>query len=116
MAIGNITAGTTGQFAATLLDNGAAYAVPAGSTYILNPTWSASDPSVTFAPATTDVTSGAIPLQDQTVVTVPAGDPGTSVTITATAPAPDGTVATGSLMVPLTPVAQKFTLAVSQVA
>ena len=60
--------------------------------------------------------NGAIPLQDQTLVTVPAGDTGTSVTITATAPAPDGTTATGSLVVALTPVPQKFALAVSQLA
>jgi hypothetical protein len=116
MAVGNITAGTTGQFAASLLDNGAAFTPPSGSTYTLNPTWTSSDPSVTFAPATTDASNGAIPLQDQTLVTVPAGDTGTSVTITATAPAPDGTTATGSLVVALTPVPQKFALAVSQLA
>jgi hypothetical protein len=114
--IGNITAGTAGQFAASLLDNGSLYTAPAGSAYTLNLVWTASDPSVTFAPATTDATNGAVPLQDQTVVTVPAGDPGTSVTVTATAPAPDGTTATGSLTVQLTPVPQKFTLAVAQIA
>jgi hypothetical protein len=116
MAIGNITAGTTGQFGAALLDNGVAFVLPAGSTYVFSPSFTASDPTVTFAPATTDESGGTIPLADQTVATVPAGDTGTSVTITATAIAPDGTTATGTLTVTLTPEAQAFTIAVTQIA
>lgn len=116
MSIGNIAAGTTGQFGAALLDNGAPYVAPAGSTYTFSPTFTASDPSVTFAPATVDDSGGTIPLSDQTVVSVPAGDTGTSVTITATATAPDGTTATGSITVTLTPVPQQFTIAVTQLS
>jgi hypothetical protein len=116
MSIGNITAGTTGQFGATLLDNGTLYETPAGSTYIFTPSFTASDPTVTFAPATVDESGGTILLEDQVVVTVPGGDLETSVTITATATAPDGTMATGSVTVTLTPAPQKFTIAVTQVA
>jgi hypothetical protein len=116
MAIGTIAAGSTGQFGVALLDNGVPYVDPTGSTYALTPTFTASDPTVTFAPATEDASAGAILLADQVVATVPAGDLGTSVTITATATAPDGTTITGELTVALTPEAQKFTLVVTQLA
>lgn len=111
MAIGNITAGTTGQLGATLLDNGAAVT---GFTPTF--TFSASDTTVTFAPATTDGSGGTVPLANQTVISVPAGDTGTSVTITASTPAPDGTTASGTLTITLTPVPQQFTVALTQLA
>lgn len=103
MAIGNITAGSTGTFAAQLEDNGVAIALPSGSTFA----WSASDASVTFA-TSADTTS--------TVVTVPAGDPGTSLTITAATTDPNGNAVSGSITVALTPVAQTFTVVVTQTA
>jgi hypothetical protein len=109
MAIGNITAGTTGQIGAALLDNGAPVAGFTGTF-----TFTASDTTVTFAPATTDASGGTIPLANQTVISVPAGDPGTSVTVTATTTAPDGTTATGTLTIALTPVAQQFTVGLTQ--
>lgn len=112
MSIGNIDAGSTGQIASTLLDNGQPYTQP----FTLSLTYSADDKEVTFSPATTDATNGQVPLEQQQVVTVPAGDPGTSVTITVSSPAPDGSVATGSITIPLTPTPQKFTLSVTQVA
>lgn len=116
MAVGNIAAGATGQLGVALLDNGSPYVLPEGSAYVLTPTFTADDATVTFAAATTDASNGTIPLDAQTVISVPAGDPGTSVTITASAPAPDGTTATGTLTITLTPVPQVFTLAVSQLA
>lgn len=116
MALGNITAGSTGQFAATLLDNGLPYSAPAGSSYVFNPTFTTSDPLVTFALATTDASNGTIPLDEQIVVSIPGGDLGTSLTITATATAPDGTTIMNSITVALTPLPQKYTLVISQLA
>lgn len=116
MALGNITAGTTGQFGATLLDNGTTYVAPSGSTYVFAPTFTSSDATVTFAAATTDASGGTIPLADQTVVSVPGSDQNTSLTITATALAPDGTTVTNSITVALTPGPQQFTIAVAQLA
>lgn len=118
MAIGNINAGSTGQFGATLLDNGAPYVAPSGSTYVFTPTFSASDTTVTFAPATTDASAGAIPLADQTVMSVPANDTGTSVTVGVSAVAPDGTTVTATLVVTLTPgtTTATFSVALSQLA
>lgn len=111
-----ITAGGSGQFGAALLDNGQLFTPPAGSTYVFVPTFSADDTTVTFSAATIDPSGGAIPLAAQTVVNVPAGDPGTPITITATATAPDGSMATGSLSVPVTAEAQQFTIAVGQLS
>ena len=116
MALENITAGTTGQFGATLLDNGLPYSAPAGSSYVFTPAFTASDSAVTFTPATDDASSGTIPLADQIVVSIPASDSGTSVTITATATAPDGTTVTNSITVALTPLPRTYTLAISQLA
>lgn len=105
MAIGNIQAGTTGTFSATLLDNGAPIALPASSVFA----WSADDTLVT-------IDTNAAPDGSLAVVTVPAGDAGTSVTLTVSATAPDGTTATGTITVALTPVPQTFTVQVMQTA
>jgi hypothetical protein len=103
MATGNIPAGSSGTFAAQLLDNGSPIALPSGSTFM----WSASDSTVTIAPSA-DTTSA--------VVDVPAGDPGTSLTITASTVGPDGNTYSGSLSVALTPTPQQFTVTVTQTA
>ncbi len=93
MAIGNINAGSTGTFAATLLQNGAPLATPPASPTVW--TYSCSDPSVTIAPST-DTTSA--------VYSVPSNDTGTSFQAAASATAPDGTtVTTPPLTVTLTP-------------
>lgn len=105
-----ITAGGTGQLGWQLQDNG----VNDTTGFVITPTYTADDATVTFAPATTDASGGTIPLTAQTVVSVPAGDAGTSVTITAISPAPDGSTATGTITIALTPVAQKFTLVGTQ--
>ena len=99
MAIGNIQAGTSGTFAAVLDDNGSPITLPTGSTF----TWTDSDPSVTITPSA-DSTSA--------VVAVPAGDTGTSITVTATVTI-NGNTVSGSLVVPLTPIPQVFTVVVS---
>lgn len=93
----------TGTFAASLLDNG----TPFTGTFTPQYTWTCDDTQATIAPSA-DTTSA--------VITVPAGDPATSVNITATTPAPDGTTATGTLNVAVTAVAQKFTVSISQPA
>jgi hypothetical protein len=87
MAIGNITAGQTGQFAVAIN-------FPSGVTppvgYAPAITWSSPDPLITFAPATTDLTAGAIPLAQQVVATVAASDTATSGVVACTALGTDG--------------------------
>ena len=91
MAIGNIAAGSTGTFAATLLQNGS----PAVPQPTMSWTYSCSDPSVTIAPSP-DTTSA--------VYSVPQNDTGTSLQAAASGIAPDGTtVTTPPLTVTLTP-------------
>jgi hypothetical protein len=87
MAIGNITAGQTGQFAVAI-DFPAGVTAPAG--YEPTLTFSSPDSLITFAPATIDLTNGAIPLSQQVVATVPASDTNTSGIIAATALGTDG--------------------------
>lgn len=103
MAIGNIPAGSTGTFAAQLELNGAPTSIPTGSSFV----WSASDSTITFA-VSSDTTSA--------VVSVPAGDLGTSAIITAQVVAADGKVYSGSVTVALTPEPQVFTVVVTQTA
>lgn len=111
-----ITDGGSAQFGATLLDNGQPFVTPSGSTFTFVPTFSADDTLVSFAPATSDASGGTIPLEAQTVVSVPATDTATQITITATATAPDGTTATGTLVIQLTGEAQQFTIAITQLS
>ncbi len=116
MSIGNIVAGTTGQLEAEVFENGVLYTPPVGTTYAPTITWTASDPSVTFTAATADDSGGTVPLSQQTVVNVPAGDTSTSVTITATTTDPNGSPLTGTISIPITSAPQVFTLSVTQVA
>jgi len=91
MAIGNIPAGSTGTFAATLLENGS----PVVPQPTIAWTYSCSDPSVTISPSA-DTTSA--------VFSVPQNDTGTSFQAAASAIAPDGTtVTTPPVTVTLTP-------------
>jgi hypothetical protein len=93
MAIGNINAGSTGTFAATLLENGAPLTTPPATPTVW--TYSCSDPTVTITPSA-DTTSA--------VYSVPSNDTGTSFQAAASAVAPDGTtVTTPPLTVTLTP-------------
>jgi hypothetical protein len=94
MAIGNIAAGSSGTFAATLLENGSPYVPPVGSTYAPVWTYSSSDSTATFV-TTPDTTS--------TVLSVPSNDLGTSLAVGASAIAPDGSTVTTALDVTLTP-------------
>lgn len=103
MALGNISAGSTGTFVAVLNDNGSPIALPTTSTFA----WSSSDATVTFTESTDTTTVVAL---------VPAGDLGTSVTITASTVGPDGITYSGSVTVALTPVAQAYTVTVTQSA
>jgi hypothetical protein len=88
MAIGSIAPGSTGQFAG-VVQFPAGVTAPAGYNPTL--TWQSSDASITFAPATTDATSGAVPLANQVVASVPTGDTNTSAQVGFTFIAPDGT-------------------------
>jgi hypothetical protein len=108
ISIGLLSSPGTASILLALLDNGAPYTPPVGSTYVFTPTLTASD---------TDVTIAADPTTpDQFDVTIPAGDPSTSVTFTASATAPDGTTATGTLTIPFAPTPQQFSISVTQTA
>lgn len=100
-----IQAGSSGTFNSQLLDNGSPIAIPSGAVWA----WTADDSGVTFAPVATDPTGGT-----QTA-SVPAGDPGTSVTITASTTDPAGATVSGTITVPITAAAQKFTVSVTQI-
>jgi hypothetical protein len=109
-AIGGLSSPGSATLNFTLLDqNGNPYVVPAGSTYVFNPTVSADDPNVTL----TENTSNATP---QVFVSIPPGDPSAQVTFSATATDPDGNTATGTLSIPLSEVTQTFTIEITQVA
>jgi hypothetical protein len=85
--IGNITAGQSGQFAVAInFPDG----VPVPPGYAPTITWSSPDPLITFAPATADLTAGAIPLAQQVVATVDATDTQTSGVVGASALGTDG--------------------------
>jgi hypothetical protein len=116
MSVGNIVAGTTGQIEAEVFENGVPYTPPVGTVYTPTITWTASDPSVTFTPATDDDSGGVVPLSQQIVVNIPAGDTSTSVTITATTTDPNGNPLTGTISIPVTSAPQVFTLQLTQVA
>lgn len=102
MSIGNIAAGSTGQF-------GVAINFPSGVTppagYNPTLTFSSSDPAITFAPATVDASNGAIPLSQQVVASVPLSDTNTSASFAATALGTDGVtvLTTNTVTVTLTP-------------
>jgi hypothetical protein len=117
MAIGTIVAGQSGQFAVAV-NFPAGITAPAGYVPLITP--SSSDPLVTFAPATTDLSNGAVPLSQQFVATVAASDTNTSAQIGATALGTDGvTVLTANVLtVAITPVTvppTEPTLVLSQV-
>lgn len=116
MSVGNIVAGTTGQIEAEVFENGVLYTAPVGTTYVPTLTWTSSDSTVTFTPATDDDSGGTVPLTQQIVVNVPAGDTSTSVTITATTTDPNGNPLTGTISIPVTSAPQVFTLQLTQVA
>lgn len=99
-----ISQGATGTFAAQLEDNGNPIPLPSGSTFA----WSADDTNATLAPSADTLS---------VVVTVPATDTATSITVTAETVAPDGNKAQGSVTVPIIPgVAHTFTVTVTQTA
>jgi hypothetical protein len=95
MALGTIAPGSTGQFGAVLLNNG----VPDTSSFVPSFTFTSSDTSATFAPATVDASGGTIPLANQAVLSVPTGDTSTSTTITASTVDPNGATQTGTVTV-----------------
>jgi hypothetical protein len=113
MSLGTIAPGSTGQFGAVLLNNG----TPDTSSFVPSFTFTASDPSVTFAPATTDASGGTIPLAQQTVMSVPSTDTLGSVTVTATATDPNGVSQSGSVTVAIGTVATPvYSVGITQLA
>jgi hypothetical protein len=99
MAIGNINAGGTGQFAIAV-NFPAGVTPPAG--YVPVITWSSPDPLITFAPATTDLTGGTIPLAQQIIATVDPTDTATSGAVGGSALGTDGTTVLTSNVVTFT--------------
>jgi hypothetical protein len=98
MALGTISPGSTGQFGAVLLNNG----VPDTSSFVPTFTWTSSDASATFAPATTDASGGTIPLANQIVMSIPTGDTSSSASAVASTPDPTGATQSGSVTVAVT--------------
>ena len=101
--------------AVQLLEDGAPYVAPAGAVpYTFAPSVTVDDASLTIAPATADVTSGAVPVAQQFLLTDSSADAGTSFDLTITATAPDGTplseVVTISLTAVTPPPASPFSL------
>jgi hypothetical protein len=117
MSLGTIAPGSTGQFGAQLLNNG----VPDTSSFVPSFTFTASDPSVTFAPATTDASNGLIPLANQTVLSVLTDDTLGSVTVIATTTDQNGATQSGSVTVAIggggtPPPANVYSVGVTQLA
>jgi hypothetical protein len=99
-----ITVGSSGSFAAQLEDNGAAIALPSGSTFA----WSSSDPTALVSTGTDTSTA---------TVTIPAGSTETTITLTASTTAPDGSTVSGTLVVDITPATPHvFTVTITQTA
>ena len=99
-----ISQGATGTFQAQLEDNGNPIPLPSGSTFA----WTSDDANAQLAPSADTLS---------VVVTVPADDAATSITVTASTTAPDGSTVSGSVTVPIIPGVQHvFTVAVQQVS
>jgi hypothetical protein len=97
-----ISQGATGTFQAQLEDNGNPIDLPSGSTF----SWSADDSNAQLAPSADTLS---------VVVSVPADDAATSITVTASTTAPDGSTVSGSVTVPVIPnVPHTFTVVVTQ--
>jgi hypothetical protein len=105
LPITSIALGGNAQLVAQLLESGAPYVAPAGAApYTFAPTISSSDANVTSAPATVDVTGGAVPLAQQFLLTDSANDTvGAVDAITVSAVAPDGTTVTETINVGVGP-------------
>ena len=118
MAIGNITAGQSGQFACAV--NYPAGVTPPSTPLTVVP--QSPDPLITFAPATVDQTNGAVPLAQQFVATVDPTDTETSGQVAFAALGTDGVTELASNVVTFTitpatpPPPAEPTLVASQVA
>lgn len=108
MAIGSLSSPGTATLLLALLDNGAPFTPPAGSTYVFSPTLTADDTNISIAADPSN------PLSFN--VNIPAGDPSTVANFTATATAPDGTTATGTLAIPFAAQPQQFSINIQQTA
>jgi hypothetical protein len=108
--MGGLTSPGTASILVSLLDNGVPYipstVQPPASAYTFNPTLTCDDNSVTMVADPNVV--------NQANITIPTGDTNTSVTFTATAVAPDGSTATGSLTIPFGSVAQQYSISLVQ--
>jgi hypothetical protein len=116
--IGSIAPGATGQFACAI-NFPAGVTPPAGYNPVLTP--SSPDPLITFAPATTDATGGAIPLAQQFVATVDPTDIATTGSVGFSTLGTDGVTVLVSNVVTftiasVTPPPTEPTLVASQVA
>ena len=110
MATQTIVAGGSAHFEAELLQNGNQISLPAGSTWA----WTSADPLVTFTPAPVDPTTG-VSDPDEITATIAGSEAQTSVVISASTTAPDGTTVSGDITVPVTPEAQVFSVKIVQV-
>jgi len=104
LPITSIPLGGQAQLVAQLTQNGLPYVPPAGSTFTFSPTVVSADPNVTSAPATADVTGGAVPLNQQFLLSDAAGDVvGAVDAVTVSGTAPDGTPVTDTINITVGP-------------
>ena len=101
-----IAIGGQGTIQAQLNNNGVPISLPTGSSW----QWSDDDVQSQITLDPTDPTGGTI------FITVPANDTSTSLTVTASTTDPNGAAVSGSLVVPLTPGVNMFTVVVTQIA
>jgi len=101
-----IAIGGQGTIQAQLNNNGVPISLPSGSSW----QWSDDDVQSQITLDPTDPTGGTI------FITVPANDTSTSLTVTASTTDPNGAAVSGSLVVPLTPGVNMFTVVVTQIA
>jgi hypothetical protein len=101
-----ITLGGQGTFVAQLNNNSVPISLPSGSSW----QWSDDDPNSTITMDPTDTTGGTV------IITVPSTDTATQLTVTAATIDPNGNAVSGSLLVPLSPGVNIFTVTVTQTA
>src|ERR1035438_246758 len=118
LPITSIALGGQAQLVAQLTENGAAYVPPAGAApFTFAPTVVSSDANVTSAPATADVTAGAVPLSQQFLLSDASTDSVAAVeAITVSGTAPDGSTVTETINItvgPATPPPNVFGLSLT---
>jgi hypothetical protein len=115
LPITSMPLGGNAQLVVQLLENGAPYVPPSGAApFTFSPSVTSDDADITVAPATVDVSAGAVPLAQQFVLTDAAGDTvGVPDDITVTGTAPDGSTVTETVAFSIGPASPTNTFGLS---